>query len=42
MMYIKRLKWLSESSKEAELVVTDDNYSCIAFSQPWTINKVIF
>ena len=33
-MYIKILKWLSVSSQEAELTVTDDNYSCLAFSQP--------
>ncbi len=34
MMYIKKLDWLSEAAKEAELIITDGNYSCVAFSQP--------
>ena len=34
MMYIKNLDWISKSAEEAELVVTDDTYICIVFSQP--------
>lgn len=36
-MIIKKLKWISEVAKEAELVVSDGVNECLAFSQPFTL-----
>lgn len=37
-MIVKKLTWLSEEAKEAELLVSDGNYECIVFSQPCDFN----
>ena len=34
MMRIKDIKWISETAKEAELIVTDGVNECLVFSQP--------
>lgn len=33
-MIVKSLIWISKEAKEAELVISDGNFECIAFSQP--------
>ena len=38
-MMIKKLTWLSRAAKEAELVVSDGKYECIAFSQPCDVQE---
>lgn len=36
-MKIVQLKWLSESAKEAELIVSDGLHECLVFSQPCSV-----
>ena len=38
-MIVHSLNWLSESAKEAELVVTDEKHSLVVFSQPCSVAK---
>jgi hypothetical protein len=33
-MIIKSIKWISKSSEEAEVEISDGDFTCIAFSQP--------
>lgn len=39
MMLVKALKWVSVQAKEAELLISDGSYECIAFSQPCEIRE---
>jgi hypothetical protein len=34
MMIIKKLTWLSKDAKEAELLISDGHYECVAYSCP--------
>lgn len=38
-MFVKRLTWLSKAAREAELLVSDGKYECIAFSQPCDVKE---
>ena len=40
-MMVKQLTWLSLAAKEAELLVSDGKYECIAFSQPCDVKEGI-
>ena len=39
MMKVNEITWLSEVAKEAELVISDGNYECIAFSHPCDVRE---
>jgi hypothetical protein len=36
-MIIKSIKWISKSAEEAEVEISDGNFTCIAFSQPCNV-----
>ncbi|WP_345843359.1 hypothetical protein [Shewanella algae] len=38
-MKVEKLNWTSKSAQEAELTITDGEYSCIAFCQPCEYEK---
>jgi hypothetical protein len=38
-MYIKELIWIVDSRQEAELLVTDNQYNCLVFSEPCHYQK---
>ena len=38
-MIVKKLTWISKAADEAELVISDCKYECIAFSQPCKIKE---
>ncbi|WP_139833052.1 MULTISPECIES: hypothetical protein [unclassified Pseudomonas] len=33
-MIVKNIKWISESAEEAEVEISDGEFTCVAFSQP--------
>lgn len=38
-MVIKEINWISKEAKEAELLITDGQYECLAFSHPCNFNE---
>ena len=38
-MIVRQLFWISKSAKEAELLISDGEFECIAFSQPCDIKE---
>tara|TARA_R110000868_G_scaffold368973_1_gene632213 strand:- start:966 stop:1331 length:366 start_codon:yes stop_codon:yes gene_type:complete len=38
-MIVKKLTWLSEVAREAELIISDGKYECVAFSQPCDVRE---
>ncbi|MBP6104281.1 MAG: hypothetical protein KBD23_05280 [Gammaproteobacteria bacterium] len=38
-MIVKKLNWLSEEGQEAELVVSDGTYECVAFCHPCSLSE---
>tara|TARA_R110001599_G_C11823498_1_gene617468 strand:+ start:165 stop:530 length:366 start_codon:yes stop_codon:yes gene_type:complete len=38
-MRIEKLVWISEVAQEAELIISDGQFTCIAFSQPCDYNE---
>jgi len=36
-MKITKVTWISKSAQEAELIVSDGTYECLAFSQPFNM-----
>ena len=37
-MYIKSVRWIDKEAKEAEVVISDNNYELLCFSHPFTKN----
>lgn len=37
-MIVKNIKWISRTSEEAEVEITDGEFTCIAFSHPCSAN----
>ena len=38
-MIVRQLTWLSEVAREAELLISDGKYRCIAFSHPCDVHE---
>jgi hypothetical protein len=38
-MIVKKLMWLSKAAEEAELLISDGKYDCVAFFQPCNIKE---
>jgi hypothetical protein len=39
MMKIVKLSWLSKTAKEAEVVISDGKFQCVAFAHPCDVNE---
>lgn len=38
-MIVKQLTWLSKVAREAELIISDGKYECVAFSHPCDVQE---